>query len=265
MPIISLLTDFGTADNYVGVMKAVILGRCPGAQLVDISHRVPAQDVAAGAFLLDKSWQYFAAGSVHLAVVDPGVGTQRRGLVAAAGGHLFVAPDNGLLSPVLQACPTAACYSIENTDLMLQQRARTFHGRDVFSPVAAALARGVAVDTVGPPIDDPVLLPATSCERSNGRIDGTVVYIDRYGNLVTNIPEAELEAAGSTGELRAALPAAGVDAVPVVDHYQAVEPGGLLAVVGGFGNLEISVRDASARERLDAERGWRVSVTGATA
>ena len=260
MPIVSLLTDFGTADNYVGVMKAVILGRCPGAQLIDVSHGVPAQDVAAGAFLLDKSWRYFAEGSVHLAVIDPGVGTPRRGLVAAAGGHFFVAPDNGLLSPVLRDRPEHRCYRIDNPELMLPERSHTFHGRDVFSPVAAALALGIAPENVGPVIDDPVLLPDTRCERTANRIDGHVIYIDGYGNLVTNIAETELQALGDAGELRVALSAKGIADVPMVDNYQAVQQGELLAVVGGFGNLEVGVRDGSASERLDAERGWRISV-----
>lgn len=254
-PIITLLTDFGLSDNYVGVMKGVILALCPQAQLVDLSHGIPPQDIAAGAFLLERSTHWFPERSVHLAVVDPGVGSGRRGLAVWAGGRYFVAPDNGLLTHVLDGHPKARLFAIENEGWMLPRRSCTFHGRDVFSPVAARLALGLSLEDVGLPIDDPVRLPLPPLQRQANAVEGSVVYVDHFGNLVSNIPGGDVE---KLGPARVVLQ--GRTLIPVQSHYEAVEVGEPLAVVGGFDRLEISVRNGSAAEALGADLGVGVRV-----
>jgi len=189
-PVIGFLTDFGTTDHYVGVIKAVIAGIAPNALVIDISHAVPPQSVLAGQRLLRASVPYFLPGSIFLAVIDPGVGTTRRPMVLRSGGHTFVGPDNGLFTPWL---PGEAAIELTAAEYRLPQTSATFHGRDVFAPAAAHLALRVPTDRFGPALTDPVLLhPPQAQTREDGTIVGEVVYVDRFGNLITNI-------AGMTG------------------------------------------------------------------
>ncbi|MBE3566796.1 MAG: SAM-dependent chlorinase/fluorinase [Thermogemmatispora sp.] len=190
IPVIALMTDFGLRDGFVGIMKGVIAGVVPQAQLIDISHEIAAQNVATGAWLLSTAYRYFPAGSVFLCVVDPGVGSQRRAIALEAGDWFFVGPDNGLFSYVLTEQPLRQVVALENPAYRLPAVSTTFHGRDIFAPAAAHLARGVPLSDFGPTLDPDSLqrLDLSQPRRERGRIEARVIYIDHFGNLVTSIP-----------------------------------------------------------------------------
>ena len=193
-PVITLTTDFGTSDHYAGTLKGVLLSRCPDAVLVDISHEIPPFSIYAGAYALDQAARYFPPGTVHLVVVDPGVGTSRRAIAAEASGQTFVAPDNGVLSLILHRSPAARVHEITNPKLWFDRPSNTFHGRDIFAPVAAALAaRTSTLDDVGPACDSferlPDLLPRSV---SDGVLAGRVFSVDRFGNVITNFATAQM-------------------------------------------------------------------------
>ncbi|HTG35154.1 MAG TPA: SAM-dependent chlorinase/fluorinase [Thermoanaerobaculia bacterium] len=186
MPILALLTDFGTADYYVAAVKGTLLRLAPGTTLVDVSHEVLPGDVETAAFLLAAAASSFPDGTVHLAVVDPGVGSGRRMLAVRTAAAFFVAPDNGLLTPFFS--DTAAVRAIERADLFLPSPGQTFHGRDRFAPAAAFLLRGERFEELGPEVGDPVRLPAPPPQRHAAQLTGRVIHVDRYGNLITDIP-----------------------------------------------------------------------------
>ena len=259
---ITLLTDFGTVDGYVAAMKGVIAARAPGVPIDDATHDTPPGDVAAAAWTLSRYWRLYPEGTVHVVVVDPGVGSERRALAAEADGRLFVAPDNGVLTRVLAEAGDAAVVSVESAALFRTPVSSTFHGRDVFAPVAAELARraaaGLAVyrealADLGPAVADPVRLPLPHPRRAGDYLAGEVVHVDRFGNLITNVP-GEWLAPGARARVGGGPPA------PLVRTYADVEPGALAALVGSAGMLEISVRDGSAAERLGVGRGAAVRV-----
>lgn len=257
MPLVSLLTDFGVMDTYVGQMKAAILSVAPAAILVDLTHAVPAQDVRAGAFLLWTAVEAFPRGSLHLAVVDPGVGSSRRAVaVRSRRGDLLVGPDNGLMLPAIeQLGGMDAAVELTEEAYWGPLRSRTFHGRDLFAPVVGHLAAGVALEKVGRPVEQlqaPFRLPPPTEEE--GLVVGEVLHVDTYGNLITNLPGAQLPA-----RFRVRVGLTVVEGAPH-PHYQAVAPGELLALVGSSGLLEISARDGSAASVLGAERGERVHI-----
>lgn len=243
MSLITLLTDFGLADNYVAEVKRVLLTLVPGVTLVDVSHDVAPGDVRAASFVLSRVWQRFPAGTVHLAVVDPGVGTARRALAAQAAGHSFVAPDNGLLSPL----PGNARF----VELPVPpQASATFHGRDVFAPAAARLAQGASFDSIGRPVTDWYCSPLPALRRVGNEVVGEVVYVDRFGTLVTNLPEGA--SAGSR------LRVGGTDAGPLRRTFGDVAPGELVAYVGSGGTIEVAVRDGNAARSLALGVGTEV-------
>jgi S-adenosyl-L-methionine hydrolase (adenosine-forming) len=252
VPVIALLTDFGLADHYVGAMKGAILGACPDATLVDVTHAVPAHDVAAGALALDASYRHFPGGTVFVAVVDPGVGTERRPIAVGAGRWLFVGPDNGLFTFVLEAHPLAQVRLLANPALYRMPVSPVFHGRDLFGPAAGHLAQGLALDEVGPPIDDPVRLSLPPKRRTGDAIEGALLHVDRFGNLVTNVTAADLAslAGHDTSGLEAVL-----DGRPLrlVRTYADVPEGEPCALVGSSDRLEIAVH----RGRADALPGAR--------
>ena len=233
--IITLLTDYGTSDSYVAEVKGVLLSRAPGVQLVDVSHDIAPGDIRAGAFVLGRAWPRFPPGTVHLAVVDPGVGSARRALAAQASGHFFVGPDNGILSSlpddaqfVSLAIPTGA--------------APTIHGRDVFAPAAAALARGARLSDLGAAISDPTRNPIPGPQSSGeGTVTGEVVHIDRFGTLITNITAVPGQRPGVS---RVMLEDRVIG--PVRRTFADVAPGELVAFVGSGGTIEIAARDSSA-------------------
>jgi S-adenosyl-L-methionine hydrolase (adenosine-forming) len=253
--LITLTTDFGLADPWVAIMKGVIATRAPGVPVVDVSHGIPPQDVLAGALVLRHAAPWFPPGTVHVAVVDPGVGSERRALCIETATALLVGPDNGLLS--LAAPPAAVRRTVELREErhLASPRSATFHGRDVFAPVAAALATGVDVDALGPRIDDPVRLSLPDPLREGRQLRGQVIYVDHFGNLVTNLPGDAFPHADvsiSIGDAR-------IRGVAV--SYAAAARGSLVAVVNSWNLIEIAVRDGSARERLGAVVGAAVSVS----
>ena len=247
---ITLLTDFGLSDTYVGQVKGSILAIAPGATIVDLTHAVPPQDVLAGAFLLWSAVEVFPPGTVHVAVVDPGVGSLRRAIaLATARGDTLVGPDNGLLVPAAERLGGVhRAVELSRSRFWRATPSATFHGRDIFGPVAAHLSAGVPLDELGPPIDDVfrLALPAPVGAR------GEVIHVDVYGNLVTNFAGVDLP--------RGFQVVLGDRTVPAAAYYAAVKPGELVAVVGSSGLLEVSVRDGSAAELTGARRGTPVSI-----
>jgi S-adenosylmethionine hydrolase len=248
MPLVTLLTDFGTADGYVAELKAVLAAEAPGVGVVDATHEVPPHDVEAGRLALARYWRRFPRGTVHLAVVDPGVGSARAALAVESDGRLLVGPDNGLLSPALLLAGARA------VRLPVPARAAaTFHGRDVFAPAAARLALGAALDDLGDPAEEPVVRRTPEARRlADGGIEGCVIAVDRFGNAVTNLvagptamrPGARLEVAGR--------------ALAVRRVYADAGPGEPVALAGSTGLLEVAVRDGSAARALGIARGARV-------
>lgn len=239
--LVALLTDFGYRDVYVGVMKAVMLSVAPRLRFIDLSHDLPPYDVQAGMLALDAAWPYVPAGTVFLCVVDPGVGTPRRPIVVQSAGRLFVGPDNGLFSllPDAEAREITAPWG-------LPHRSRTFHGRDLFAPVAAHLAAGAPFLAVGPRVD-PVRRPLPLPDGDRGEI----IYIDHYGNCVTNLP-------GRTG----GEVVSGAHTAPVCEAYGDAGCGALLALTGSTGRLELAVRNGSAAElglRVGSPVEWRAT------
>ena len=253
--VITLTTDFGVHDGYVAAMKGVILRIAPGVSLVDVSHDVAPQDVAGAAYLLAGVYRFFPPETVHLVVVDPGVGTQRRGLAVRADEQLFVAPDNGVLTPVLDAATRIAIVSLTNARYWLGEVSHTFHGRDIFAPVAAHLARGVPLEELGVSIGDPVRLGLPEPRVRGGLVEGTVVWVDHFGNLVTNIPAGALPPDETYRVTVGHLTVTGL-----FTTYGQVRAGQPLALVGSHGYLEVAVREGSAAEMAGAGRGAMVRV-----
>jgi S-adenosyl-L-methionine hydrolase (adenosine-forming) len=247
MSLVTLLTDFGTSDSYVAEVKGALLSAAPGLTLVDVTHAVPPGDVRAGAYLLGRAWSRFPAGTVHLAVVDPGVGTGRAGLAVAAHGHYFVGPDNGLFTLVLRDAEVQIVV-LPTPD----GAAPTFHGRDVFAPAAAALAAGASLAELGPPFGGmPVRLAYHEPRHEGKSVVGQVVYVDRFGTLITNL----------TPELvpsYAVIEVEGLEVGPLRRTYGDVPTGGLVAYLGSGGQVEIAVRDGSAARRLGMGVGGRI-------
>jgi S-adenosylmethionine hydrolase len=247
MPIATLLTDFGTSDSYVAELKARLLVEAPGATLVDVTHAVPQGDVRAAAYILGRTWHRFPGGTVHLAVVDPGVGTARAALALGAGGQWLVGPDNGIFTPVLRD------HEVEVVALPVPDGAApTFHGRDLFAPAAAALLRGVPLHLLGPPfLAQPERLAAAEPHYEGKSIVGEIVYVDRFGTLVTNLT------ADAVPDY-AVLEVEGLEVGPLRRTYGDVPTGGLLAYEGSGGAIEIAVRDGSAARRLGMGVGGRI-------
>ncbi len=267
--LITLTTDFGTEDGYVGAMKGVMLSLAPDLRLHDLAHAIPPQDLVRGAEALRAACPCFPAGTVHLVVVDPGVGGARRPVVAVAGAHAFVAPDNGILAPTLDAIAApgdgpVAAWDIARHPFARPTRSATFHGRDLFAPAAAALAAGLASPcALGPPValspsPAPLPQPAIEDEPAGATLAASVAWADRFGNCVTNLPAATL--AAFTGGAHATVRLPGGRSIPIVRTYADVAPGEAAALVGSGGRLEIAVRDGSARETLGLSRGDRVAL-----
>jgi S-adenosylmethionine hydrolase len=258
MPILTLLTDFGLADYYVAAVKGTVLRLAPGTQIVDVSHEVAPGDVAAGAFLLAAAAPSFPPGTVHLAVVDPGVGSERRILAAETASGWLVAPDNGLLTPLIARTPAETrVRSVERSDLFLPGPGQTFHGRDRFAPVAAYLLRGEPAAALGPEIANPVLLPGAPPRRKAGRLAGRVVHVDRYGNLVTDLPAAWLP--GPAVPLRARV--GGHTATRRATHYREIPAGEAALLAGSLGTVELSLNGDDLARRWGIARGAAVEVS----
>jgi S-adenosylmethionine hydrolase len=249
MSIITLLTDFGSADGYLAEVKGTLLSLAPGTQLVDITHDVPPGDIADAAYAIGRSWRRFPEGTIHLCVVDPGVGTARRGIAVGAGGQFFVGPDNGLFSDVYSARPPITVVSLQT----VPGAGPTFHGRDVFAPAAAAIATGKPIATLGAAIQDPVKLPAPKLQRRGSDLVGEVIHVDRFGTLITNIPAGRL---ATDAAVRL-----GVYDLPLRTTFADVPPGDPVAFIGSGGTLEIAVRNGRADVVLGSARGAEVKAT----
>ncbi len=242
-PIITLTTDFGTSDHYVAAMKGVILGICPTATLVDISHSVAPYSVLDGAYLIGQASNAFPPGTVHLVVVDPGVGSQRRAILAEADGQSFVAPDNGVLSLVLEGAKSIVVREITASQYFRQPVSQTFHGRDVFAPVAAAIANGIPPAEVGSLIGDYRLCSfAKPVPRGPGQWEGTILRADRFGNLITNFEAGAWRLARQPFAMRVGECVIG----QMASSYAAMNPGELYVIEGSAGFLEISLNQKSA-------------------
>lgn len=242
-PLITLLTDFGTADGYVAEMKGVLYTLAPDARVVDLSHEIPPQDIELARLTVARYWRRFPEGAVHLAVVDPGVGTSRPCVAVESDRRFLVGPDNGVLSPALLLAGARAVVLP-----VPPSASRTFHGRDVFAPAAAALAQGTPLDTLGTPLDAPVLRRTREAvRREDGAVVGEVIAIDRFGNAITNLLGA-----------RAGVVAAGGRPVPIRATYADVALGAPVAISGSSGLLEIAVREGSAATTLGLTRGAAV-------
>ncbi|MCC7416931.1 MAG: SAM-dependent chlorinase/fluorinase [Acidobacteria bacterium] len=256
-PVIALLTDFGTRDHYAGTMKGVALSICPDATLVDISHEVPPHDRAAGALELAAAYRYFPPGTVFLVVVDPGVGSSRRGLAVETAEYRFVAPDNGVLTAALDGQTPRRMVDLSERSYARDVVSRTFEGRDRFAPAAAWLARGVDLSALGPAVRAIVRLDLPQPRQIERGVEGEVVRVDRFGNLVTNIDRRTLE--------RFAPGALEVQVGPhqvarIVSTYADAPSGGVCALFGSTDCLEVAVNGSSAADRLALGRGAAVRV-----
>ncbi len=247
MKLAVFLTDFGLKDHYVGVMKGVLLGMVPEAQCIDLSHEIPPQDVGEGAYLLGVSYRYFPRGTVFVAVVDPGVGTGRRGLLVEAADRFFVGPDNGLFTLVYQQEPDFEAYLLANKRFFREEVSHTFHGRDIFAPVAAHLLKGVLPKDFGPRVEDPLRLPWPEPLPKAAEVKGVIIHVDRFGNLVSNISAEILKGR----RIREVIFKG--QSLPFKRTYAEVAPGEPLALIGSDGFLEIAVSRGSAVARFGRE------------
>lgn len=255
MQIITLTTDFGTQDWFAGTMKGVILGIAPRAAIVDITHDIPAGDIRAGAFALAAGYQFFPKGTVHVAVVDPGVGGARKAIAVQTANYFFVGPDNGVLSPALAREKIKTVHRLENTNYFLRPVSHTFHGRDIFAPIAAHLSRRVSIRKLGAAQKDFTGLSWPQPRVQRNRIEGEIVFIDRFGNAITNIESAVLNAPNHLEVL-----AGRKRLCPVRTFYQSVPVSRAVAVPGSSGFLEIAINGGSAARRFGLKVGDRISV-----
>ncbi|HEY5892663.1 MAG TPA: SAM-dependent chlorinase/fluorinase [Chthoniobacterales bacterium] len=253
MRVITLTTDFGSRDWFVGTMKGVIARLVPEANVIDITHEVAPGDVRGGAFALAAAVPYFPEGTIHVAVVDPGVGSHRRAIALRTNDAFFLGPDNGVLSWAVRDAQLEDVREISNDDWFLQPVSRTFHGRDVFAPVAARLAGGAAFSAVGESISDFLRISWPAIVHDGQRITGEVVYVDRFGNAITNVPAEALPLeAAAKGAVR--LRCAGID-VCLRAYYAAANPNEVLAVASSSGLLELAINGGSFAQRYFVKEG----------
>ncbi len=255
--LITLMTDFGLKDHFVGVMTGVIAGIAPRARVVDITHEIEPCQTRQARYLIGQSWRHFPPRTIHLVVVDPGVGSARRPLLVEANAHLFIGPDNGIFSDIL-ALPKAKARELTNRKLWLPELSATFHGRDIFAPVAAHLAAGITPAKAGKLIKDALRGPSMAPVRTGKRFwTGEVVHIDRFGNLITNLTPLDMP---ELGQRRAALKV-GYEVIDGLSpNYAAAAPGSVLALVGSGGAIEISVNQGRADRKLGVGLGSPVEL-----
>jgi hypothetical protein len=259
--LITLLTDFGTADYFVGAMKGVILSVSPQARVVDITHEIPPQEIGAGAFVLMAVYRDFPAGTIHVAVVDPGVGSARRPVLVVAGGHSFVGPDNGIFSYVYEREADCRVFHLNRAQYFRPHRSATFHGRDVFAPVAGALANGTRAAELGDEITDYVRLPQLAPRTlADGSLEARVIHIDHFGNCITNLTRDELTEEMIERGARLLVGATEIKSFRRFFAEGSTSPGELFAIWGSAGLLEIAALNASAASLLGVQRGQPVRV-----
>jgi S-adenosylmethionine hydrolase len=251
--IITLTTDFGLSDPYVAAMKGVILSIHPDAAVVDVSHDIPPQDVDRAAFVIRGAYPFFPKGTIHVVVVDPGVGTERLILAVKTRDHVFLAPNNGVLKYVFESHPEAKVFCVTRPEYFRESVSRTFHGRDIFAPLAGHLSKGVPPEKLGRPFEEYERGVVAAAARLEDRIVGEIIAFDRYGNSITNIPAAWL---ADIDRVRVLVK--GLVLEKLSRSYLDVPAGELLAIVGGADALELSVNRGSAREKLDLSLGETV-------
>jgi len=256
--IITLTTDFGTTDIFVGVMKGVILNINPEAKIIDITHDIKPQDVCSGAFLLNSAYRYFPAGTIHMAVIDPGVGSARRAIAVETERYYFVAPDNGLLSYVLGNETVRYTTNLTNPKYFLPQVSNTFHGRDIFAPVAAHISRGVSLNSLGEKITNITQIPISTPHISESEIIGKIIYIDRFGNLITNISYQLFESVRKGRSFTIFVKDRKVQ--QICRAYTESSAGEILAIFSSFGNLEIAINERNAAETLGVKKGEPIRI-----
>lgn len=255
--LITLTTDFGHNDPFVGIMKGVIFGINPNVSVIDLSHGVSPQDLMAGALVLRYSAPFFPRGTIHVAIVDPGVGSDRRPLLIESEGCFFIGPDNGILSLALEGHQTSLMIELSNVTYHLKPTGATFHGRDIFAPVAAYLSLGVPPQDLGETVNDLVNLPWPAVTRTEGALVGKVIYIDGFGNLVTNFREGDLN------ELQAkklTITVTGVTIEQLASHYSSSQEGDYTALINSWGLLEIAAFKSDAQRRCGAKVGDSVYI-----
>lgn len=247
MTTLTITTDFGNLNGFVGTMKGVIWGIAPDAKIADITHEIPAQDIRTGSIALWRAAPYFPAGSVHIAVVDPGVGTRRRAIAAKLGDQFFVLPDNGLLTPMLEDAEAAGqevrIVNLDKPEYWLPRVYTTFHGRDVFAPVGAHLAAGVPLEALGTPIEDPVRLPLPRPVRTEDGFEASILVVDVFGNCTTNVRVSDVPDLG-----KVTIFAAGQKIEGVLPSYGHAKVGDLVAVTDSEGFIEIAVVNGNASQ-----------------
>jgi len=259
---IALITDFGYRDHYAGVMHGVIASLAPAAKVIDITHGVPAQSIAAGALLLCESWRYFPKRTIFVAVVDPGVGTARRAIaIETSSGTRFIGPDNGLLWPAVEKAGYRRAVELRSKRYRLEDVSSTFHGRDIFAPAAAHLWLGVSFKSLGPALNSIARLQLGEVEESSDQLRGSIIYVDGFANLVSNISREAFD------RFQASFPRytlfVTIDDGSPIDLYETygdAPEGGLLALFGSFRMLEIAVREGRAADRLAVGSGATVTV-----
>jgi len=262
--IITLTSDFGLADEYAGVMKGVILSRAPQATIIDLSHTIARHNIRQAAMLLKSAYKFFPDKTIHLVVVDPGVGTSRKLILLLADGHLFLGPDNGVFGLFLKDEHFQAAYKVQCEQYFLSPVSRTFHGRDILAPVAAKLAEGLAPEAVGPAIGLQALakleLAAAVIDREQCIIKGEIIGVDHFGNLLTNIKGSSIDdlCRDESSRARVTIKGKRIDGIQVA--YAQNDPGEILAIVGSRGFLEIAVNQGNAAVSLEAEIGDAVKI-----
>ena len=257
-PVIALLSDFGTSDHYAGTMKGVMLGICPDATLIDITHDVPSHDLVDGALQLAAAYKYFPAGTIFLVVVDPGVGSARRGIAAEAGDYRFVAPDNGVLTVVFRETAPKRVVELTERRYARPTVSRTFEGRDRFAPAAAWLAKGIQLTALGRPVADFQRLDIPQPQISESALRGEVLRVDRFGNLVTNIDRRTFETLSRSGGVQ--IKAGGATVGRLVATYSEIQSGEVCALFGSTDHLELAANSVSAAELLALTRGAPIEV-----
>lgn len=261
-PIVALLSDFGTKDHYVGTMKGVVLGICPDATIVDIGHEITPHDVLAAALELAAAYRYFPGGTVFLVVVDPGVGSSRRGIAAEAGEYRFVAPDNGVLTAVFREVRPKRVVELTERKYARATVSKTFEGRDRFAPAAGWLAKGVSLSSLGRSIADAHLIDIPAVNVDSTGAAGAVLRVDRFGNLITNIDRATFDRLAREGNVSVRI--ADHDIPRVINTYAEAPAGTVCALFGSTDHLEVAVNGGSAAELLRLGRGAPVTVTRTT-
>ncbi len=253
-PLITLTTDFGTRDGYVAQMKGVILGINPDARLIDVTHDIESFDIMEAALVIRGLSEYFPEGTAHIAAVDPGVGSERRGIVMRLDGRFYVGPDNGLFSLVFARSHTREVREIRNSNLFLQRPHPTFHGRDVFAPTAAHLSLGIVFDAVGPVVEDSVMLSIPEPILTEDGIEGEIIHVDRFGNLTSSIESGVLNRSVDSIQI------GGLEIKGIRRFFSEVPAGAPIAVINSFGFLEIAVNLGNASLDLGLQKGSRVRV-----